>query len=114
MVHYEYKYEPSKRFYLPGPELDVIERANREGLKIIDDKGGYYLVAKPASGVILELDDENRILRIVSPKKFIRAYYNRKVVSMKIFEKLVEDLNEGNITFDTIVEFNKKNIIHLS
>ena len=67
---------------------------------------GFHL-KKPSGGTISEVDESTFAKRVVHPREFIRRHYKKNDVTKADFDRLVIDLQNGEVSFDEIYKFNK-------
>ncbi len=103
-LYYTASYKPASTMTYQGPRGTVNELVERYGLKIIDDRNGWWLLGTPMQSQIYEIDaDTGTTLRQCNPRNFIMSRNPSFVnLTQKRVNTLVVELNAGRVSFDDV------------
>lgn len=107
MFYYRYQYFPAQPTILfQGTQDELRKKLAQTGLIVLKGGNGSYLLGRPSFGTIYEFEDETSTqpLRYVTPSKdMLRMRYDKQRITEKDYAKLTEELNQGEITFDSLL-----------
>lgn len=106
MFYYRYQYFPAPQPIPFQGTLDELRKKLKEtGLVVVGGSNGSYVLGGFAYGIIYEFPDKksSQPIRSVIPNKdMLLIRYSRERISKNIYAMLVDELNNGVISFDSL------------
>lgn len=110
-MFYKYHHSPTPETYLfKGTKAQLKKKLKATGMTVASGCDNRYILVGFSSGKIYEYADETETthpIRVVTPDTdMLRSRYNKTRITEEDYIRLAEELNEGVITFDSLLQKN--------
>lgn len=98
-------FQEEKNVTFSREDKEMYDSLLAQGFFISEETATGYKFRKSGKCLICELTNDNILNRTCKPDKFIKHFYQCDVVKRYHVDKLLLELNNGNISFDDILNF---------
>ena len=105
-MFYWYKFYPAPYpIVFHGTQSALSEKLEETGMYVLSENNGAYLLAGNPHATIFEYSDEKakKFERVILPHtELLYCLYDIKRITEKDYKRLIDDLNNGLVSFDSL------------